>query len=92
MKLPEDEEDKVGHFTIGPAPERDWEMVPPDGKWGWWVLIGERHFLVVIFLFILYCGTPRQRAIATVEKIMNPVTPDGMSNTQFWCPRDIFLV
>ncbi|XP_047522264.1 monocarboxylate transporter 13-like isoform X1 [Pieris napi] len=40
VKLPEDEEGKVGRFTIGPAPERDWEMVPPDGRWGWCVLVG----------------------------------------------------
>ncbi|VVC91289.1 unnamed protein product [Leptidea sinapis] len=40
VKLPEDEEPKVGKFTIGPAPVRDWEMVPPDGKWGWCILVG----------------------------------------------------
>ncbi|XP_072947054.1 monocarboxylate transporter 12 isoform X1 [Epargyreus clarus] len=42
VKLPEDEGPAVGggRFTIGPAPERDWEMVPPDGKWGWCILVG----------------------------------------------------
>ncbi|XP_045783391.1 monocarboxylate transporter 9 isoform X2 [Maniola jurtina] len=41
VKLPEDETGVGGgRFTIGPAPERDWEMVPPDGKWGWCVLVG----------------------------------------------------
>ena len=45
MKLPEDESGTVGgRFTIGPAPERDWEMVPPDGKWGWCVLVGTGFF------------------------------------------------
>ncbi|XP_069364491.1 monocarboxylate transporter 12 isoform X3 [Maniola hyperantus] len=41
VKLPEDEAGVGGgRFTIGPAPERDWEMVPPDGKWGWCILVG----------------------------------------------------
>lgn len=48
VKLPEDESGTVGgRFTIGPAPERDWEMVPPDGKWGWCVLVGNGFFKVI---------------------------------------------
>ncbi|XP_023938477.2 monocarboxylate transporter 13 isoform X3 [Bicyclus anynana] len=40
VKLPDDGGAVGGRFTIGPAPERDWEMVPPDGRWGWCVLVG----------------------------------------------------
>ncbi|GBP68680.1 hypothetical protein EVAR_42471_1 [Eumeta japonica] len=39
VTLPEDATSGGGRFTIGPVPERDWEMVPPDGQWGWFVLI-----------------------------------------------------
>ncbi|KAF9818389.1 hypothetical protein SFRURICE_017811 [Spodoptera frugiperda] len=51
LKLPEDSNAVCGgRFTIGPAPERDWEMVPPDGKWGWCVLVVQR------LCVIRHCG------------------------------------
>ncbi|CAK1553268.1 unnamed protein product [Leptosia nina] len=61
VKLPEDEEGKVGRFTIGPAPERDWEMVPPDGKWGWCVLVG------ATLVNILIPGTIKSFGVLLVE-------------------------
>ncbi|XP_049884141.1 monocarboxylate transporter 12-like isoform X1 [Pectinophora gossypiella] len=65
VKLPEDElgtEGGVGgRFTIGPAPERDWEMVPPDGKWGWCVLVG------ATLVNILIPGTIKSFGVLLVE-------------------------
>ncbi|XP_022126469.2 monocarboxylate transporter 13 isoform X1 [Pieris rapae] len=61
VKLPEDEEGKVGRFTIGPAPERDWEMVPPDGRWGWFVLVG------ATLVNILIPGTIKSFGVLLVE-------------------------
>ncbi|CAH4033166.1 unnamed protein product [Pieris brassicae] len=61
VKLPEDEEGKVGRFTIGPAPERDWEMVPPDGRWGWCVLVG------ATLVNILIPGTIKSFGVLLVE-------------------------
>ncbi|KPJ19322.1 Monocarboxylate transporter 2 [Papilio machaon] len=63
VKLPEDESPAVGagRFTIGPAPERDWEMVPPDGKWGWFVLVG------ATLVNILIPGTIKSFGVLLVE-------------------------
>lgn len=63
VKLPEDEGPTVGagRFTIGPAPERDWEMVPPDGKWGWCVLVG------ATLVNILIPGTIKSFGVLLVE-------------------------
>ncbi|XP_046976289.1 monocarboxylate transporter 13 isoform X1 [Vanessa cardui] len=62
VKLPEDEGGVVGgRFTIGPAPERDWEMVPPDGKWGWCVLVG------ATLVNILIPGTIKSFGVLLVE-------------------------
>ncbi|XP_068627358.1 monocarboxylate transporter 13 isoform X1 [Battus philenor] len=63
VKLPEDESPAVGagRFTIGPAPERDWEMVPPDGKWGWFVLVG------ATVVNILIPGTIKSFGVLLVE-------------------------
>ncbi|XP_059050397.1 monocarboxylate transporter 13-like [Achroia grisella] len=63
VKLPEDEGPAVGagRFTIGPAPERDWEMVPPDGKWGWCVLVG------ATLVNILIPGTIKSFGVLLVE-------------------------
>ncbi|XP_063545033.1 monocarboxylate transporter 13 isoform X3 [Cydia strobilella] len=63
VKLPEDESTTVGggRFTIGPAPERDWEMVPPDGKWGWCILVG------ATLVNILIPGTIKSFGVLLVE-------------------------
>nr|XP_026490682.1 uncharacterized protein LOC113396837 isoform X2 [Vanessa tameamea] len=62
VKLPEDEGGVGGgRFTIGPAPERDWEMVPPDGKWGWCVLVG------ATLVNILIPGTIKSFGVLLVE-------------------------
>ncbi|CAH2064518.1 unnamed protein product, partial [Iphiclides podalirius] len=63
VKLPDDESPAVGagRFTIGPAPERDWEMVPPDGKWGWFVLVG------ATLVNILIPGTIKSFGVLLVE-------------------------
>ncbi|KAL0858479.1 hypothetical protein ABMA27_012348 [Loxostege sticticalis] len=61
VKLPEDEGPVGGRFTIGPAPERDWEMVPPDGKWGWCVLVG------ATLVNILIPGTIKSFGVLLVE-------------------------
>ncbi|RVE46039.1 hypothetical protein evm_009319 [Chilo suppressalis] len=61
LKLPEDESGVGGRFTIGPAPERDWEMVPPDGKWGWCVLVG------ATLVNILIPGTIKSFGVLLVE-------------------------
>ncbi|CAG9790453.1 unnamed protein product [Diatraea saccharalis] len=61
VKLPEDEGTVGGRFTIGPAPERDWEMVPPDGKWGWCVLVG------ATLVNILIPGTIKSFGVLLVE-------------------------
>ncbi|KAL4711059.1 hypothetical protein ACJJTC_015235 [Scirpophaga incertulas] len=61
LKLPEDEATVGGRFTIGPAPERDWEMVPPDGKWGWCVLVG------ATLVNILIPGTIKSFGVLLVE-------------------------
>ncbi|CAH2083411.1 unnamed protein product [Euphydryas editha] len=62
VKLPEDEGGTVGgRFTIGPAPERDWEMVPPDGRWGWCVLVG------ATLVNILIPGTIKSFGVLLVE-------------------------
>ncbi|CAH2987776.1 unnamed protein product [Chilo suppressalis] len=61
VKLPEDESGVGGRFTIGPAPERDWEMVPPDGKWGWCVLVG------ATLVNILIPGTIKSFGVLLVE-------------------------
>ncbi|KAI5639296.1 major facilitator superfamily domain-containing protein [Phthorimaea operculella] len=64
LKLPEDEVTKGRgdpNFTIGPAPERDWEMVPPDGKWGWLVLVG------ATVVNILIPGTIKSFGVLLVE-------------------------
>ncbi|XP_063392072.1 monocarboxylate transporter 13-like isoform X1 [Cydia fagiglandana] len=63
VKLPEDESATVGggRFTIGPAPERDWEMVPPDGKWGWCILVG------ATLVNILIPGTIKSFGVLLVE-------------------------
>ncbi|XP_045509260.1 monocarboxylate transporter 13-like isoform X2 [Colias croceus] len=61
VTLQEDDDGKVGRFTIGPAPERDWEMVPPDGKWGWCVLVG------ATLVNILIPGTIKSFGVLLVE-------------------------
>ncbi|KAJ0169687.1 hypothetical protein K1T71_014872 [Dendrolimus kikuchii] len=64
VKLPEDEGPAVGagRFTIGPAPpEKNWEMVPPDGKWGWFVLVG------ATVVNILIPGTIKSFGVLMVE-------------------------
>ncbi|XP_041984110.1 monocarboxylate transporter 13 isoform X1 [Aricia agestis] len=61
VKLPEDGGGAVGRFTIGPAPERDWEMVPPDGRWGWCVLVG------ATLVNILIPGTIKSFGVLLVE-------------------------
>ncbi|KAJ8704935.1 hypothetical protein PYW08_012255 [Mythimna loreyi] len=62
VKLPEDSNAVCGgRFTIGPAPERDWEMVPPDGKWGWCVLVG------ATLVNILIPGTIKSFGVLLVE-------------------------
>ncbi|XP_053622660.1 monocarboxylate transporter 13 isoform X2 [Plodia interpunctella] len=63
VKLPEDVGPAVGagRFTIGPAPERDWEMVPPDGQWGWCVLVG------ATLVNILIPGTIKSFGVLLVE-------------------------
>ncbi|XP_037292244.1 monocarboxylate transporter 13 isoform X3 [Manduca sexta] len=63
LKLPEDDGATVGagRFTIGPAPERDWQMVPPDGKWGWCVLVG------ATLVNILIPGTIKSFGVLMVE-------------------------
>ncbi|CAH0602486.1 unnamed protein product [Chrysodeixis includens] len=62
VKLPEDSGAVGGgRFTIGPAPERDWEMVPPDGKWGWCVLVG------ATLVNILIPGTIKSFGVLLVE-------------------------
>ncbi|XP_037292243.1 monocarboxylate transporter 9 isoform X2 [Manduca sexta] len=63
VKLPEDDGATVGagRFTIGPAPERDWQMVPPDGKWGWCVLVG------ATLVNILIPGTIKSFGVLMVE-------------------------
>ncbi|XP_050360082.1 monocarboxylate transporter 12-like isoform X1 [Nymphalis io] len=62
VQLPEDEGGVGGgRFTIGPAPERDWEMVPPDGKWGWCVLVG------ATLVNILIPGTIKSFGVLLVE-------------------------
>ncbi|XP_038220363.1 uncharacterized protein LOC119838485 [Zerene cesonia] len=61
VTLPEDDDGKVGRFTIGPAPERDWEMVPPDGRWGWCVLVG------ATLVNILIPGTIKSFGVLLVE-------------------------
>ncbi|XP_026747995.1 monocarboxylate transporter 12 isoform X1 [Trichoplusia ni] len=62
VKLPEDSAGVGGgRFTIGPAPERDWEMVPPDGKWGWCVLVG------ATLVNILIPGTIKSFGVLLVE-------------------------
>uniref|UniRef100_A0A2A4K0K3 Major facilitator superfamily (MFS) profile domain-containing protein n=1 Tax=Heliothis virescens TaxID=7102 RepID=A0A2A4K0K3_HELVI len=62
VKLPEDSNAVGGgRFTIGPAPERDWEMVPPDGKWGWCVLVG------ATLVNILIPGTIKSFGVLLVE-------------------------
>ncbi|KAJ2941736.1 hypothetical protein O0L34_g10544 [Tuta absoluta] len=71
VKLPEDEVSKGRgdpNFTIGPAPERDWEMVPPDGKWGWFVLVG------ATLVNILIPGTIKSFGVLLVEfnDVFNP--------------------
>ncbi|XP_048479816.1 monocarboxylate transporter 9 isoform X2 [Plutella xylostella] len=59
VKLPE--EGGGGRFTIGPAPERDWEMVPPDGRWGWCILVG------ATLVNILIPGTIKSFGVLLVE-------------------------
>ncbi|XP_060808232.1 monocarboxylate transporter 13 isoform X1 [Amyelois transitella] len=63
VKLPEDEAPAVGagRFTIGPAPAHDWEMVPPDGQWGWCVLVG------ATLVNILIPGTIKSFGVLLVE-------------------------
>lgn len=63
VKLPDDDTPAVGagRFTIGPAPERDWEMVPPDGKWGWFILVG------ATLVNILIPGTIKSFGVLMVE-------------------------
>lgn len=62
VKLPEDGTAVgSGRFTIGPAPERDWEMVPPDGKWGWFILVG------ATLVNILIPGTIKSFGVLLVE-------------------------
>ncbi|XP_061381757.1 monocarboxylate transporter 13 isoform X3 [Danaus plexippus] len=61
VKLPEDEATVGGRFTIGPAPERDWELVPPDGRWGWCVLVG------ATLVNILIPGTIKSFGVLLVE-------------------------
>ncbi|CAG9577565.1 unnamed protein product [Danaus chrysippus] len=61
IKLPEDEAAVGGRFTIGPAPERDWELVPPDGRWGWCVLVG------ATLVNILIPGTIKSFGVLLVE-------------------------
>ncbi|XP_061381756.1 monocarboxylate transporter 13 isoform X2 [Danaus plexippus] len=61
LKLPEDEATVGGRFTIGPAPERDWELVPPDGRWGWCVLVG------ATLVNILIPGTIKSFGVLLVE-------------------------
>ncbi|XP_075989962.1 solute carrier family 16 member hermes isoform X2 [Anticarsia gemmatalis] len=62
VKLPEDSNAVGGgRFTIGPAPARDWEMVPPDGKWGWCILVG------ATLVNILIPGTIKSFGVLLVE-------------------------
>lgn len=62
VQLPEDANAVGGgRFTIGPAPARDWEMVPPDGKWGWCVLVG------ATLVNILIPGTIKSFGVLMVE-------------------------
>lgn len=64
VQLPGEEDQPRGRFTIGePAPEddEDWEMVPPDGGWGWLVLVG------ATVVNILIPGTIKSFGVLFVE-------------------------